>query len=153
MGMLDALRTRVLAEPWVLLLVLALGSYFVLVHRPRAAANHKAHKLRGLRREAAEWRNDRYWRWQEERQHAEPGLRPALLRLALAALLQPRLAADAPAGTADLPGDVVGVVGDAVESALQLERWSWTQVRRAGRAHQHGAFGRIQPRRYEDRAH
>ena len=41
MGMLEALRTRVLAEPWLLLLVLALGSYFVLVHRPRAAAKQK----------------------------------------------------------------------------------------------------------------
>jgi WD40 repeat protein len=69
---------------------------------------------------AAEWRNTRYWRWQEEQQHAEPGLRPALLRLALASLLQPRLAADAWAGSAELPGDVVGVVGAAVESALQF---------------------------------
>ena len=32
------------------------------------------------------WRKTRYWRWQEEQQHAEPGLRPALLRLALASL-------------------------------------------------------------------
>ena len=64
---------------------------------------------------AVEWRNTRYWRWQEEQQHAEPGLRPALLRLALASqLLQPRLAADARVGTAELPGDVVGVVGAAL---------------------------------------
>jgi hypothetical protein len=118
MGMLGALRTHMLAaEPWVLLLVLALGSYFVLVRRPRAAAVHKAHELR---REAAEWRNTRYRRWQEERQHAEPGLRPALLRLALASLLQPRLAAEARVGTADLSCDVVGLVGDAVESALRF---------------------------------
>ena len=34
--------------------------------------------------------------------------------------MQPRLAANARAGTVDLPGDVVGVVGDAVESALQF---------------------------------
>jgi tricorn protease-like protein len=150
--MLDALRTRVLAEPWLQLLVLALGSYFVFVHRPRAAAakqkalaaNQKAvaekataivisekeaaeHKADKARREAIEWRSTRYRRWLEERQHAacneyspEPGLRPALLRLALASLLQPRLAADAWVGTMDLPGDVVGVVGNAVESALQF---------------------------------
>jgi hypothetical protein len=115
--MLEVLRTRVLAEPWLLLLVLALGSYFVLVHRPRAAAKQKADKAR---REAIEWRSTRYRRWQEERQHAEPGLRPALLRLALASLLQPRLAAQARAGTADLPGDVVGLVGDAGEGALRF---------------------------------
>ena len=42
MGMLEALHTGVLAEPWLLLLVLALGSYFVLVHRPRAAGTQKA---------------------------------------------------------------------------------------------------------------
>ena len=42
MGMLEALCTGVLAEPWLLLLVLALGSYFVLVHRPRAAAGRRA---------------------------------------------------------------------------------------------------------------
>jgi hypothetical protein len=41
---------------------------------------------------AAQWRNARYRRWQEEQQHAEPGLRPALLRLALAS------AAATPAG-------------------------------------------------------
>jgi WD40 repeat protein len=69
---------------------------------------------------AAQWHRNRYRRWQEERQHAEPGLRAALLRLALASLMQPRLAADAPTGTKDLPGDVVGVVGDAVESALRF---------------------------------
>ena len=66
------------------------------------------------------WRKTRYWRWQEEQQHAEPGLRPALLRLALASLLLPRLAADAWAGTAELPGDVVGVVGAVVGSALRF---------------------------------
>ena len=69
---------------------------------------------------AAEWRETRYRRWQQEQQHADPGLRPALLRLALASLLQPRLAADAPAGTTDLPGDVVGAVGDSVETALRF---------------------------------
>ena len=63
------------------------------------------------------WHRNRYWLWQEEQQHAEPGLRPALLRLALASLMQPRLVADAPTGTRDLPGDVVG---DAVESALRF---------------------------------
>ena len=34
--------------------------------------------------------------------------------------MQPRLVADAPTGTRDLPGDVVGVVGDAVESAVRF---------------------------------
>ena len=69
---------------------------------------------------AAQWRNTRYRRWQEEQQHAEPGLRPALLRLALASLLQPRLAEDARVGSEDLPGDVVGRVGAAVEGALRF---------------------------------
>lgn len=71
---------------------------------------------------AAQWHRNRYRyrRWQEEQQHAEPGLRAALLRLALASLMQPRLAADAPTGTRDLPGDVVGRVGDAVGSALRF---------------------------------
>ena len=56
-------------------------------------------------------------RWQDESQHVGPGLRPALLQLALASLLQPRLAADV--GSADLPGDVVGVVGAALGRALR----------------------------------
>jgi hypothetical protein len=67
---------------------------------------------------AAQWRNAWYWRRQAEQQHAEPGLRPALLRLALASLLQPRLAADARTGSMDL--DVIGEVGAAVESALRF---------------------------------
>ena len=71
-------------------------------------------------KDAAQWHDTRYRRWQEEQQHAEPGLRPALLRLALASLLQPRLGADARAGSKDLSEDVVGVVGDAVESALRF---------------------------------
>ena len=69
---------------------------------------------------AAQWHRNRYRLWQEEKQHTEPGLWPALLRLALASLLQPRLAEDAPAGTMDLPGDVVGRVGAAVEGALRF---------------------------------
>jgi hypothetical protein len=57
-------------------------------------------------------------RWQEDGpQHVEPGLRPALLQLALASLLQPRLAADA--GSADLPSDVVGVVSAALGRVLR----------------------------------
>ena len=56
-------------------------------------------------------------RWHDGQQHVKPGLRPALLRLALASLLQPRLAADA--GSADLPGDVVGVVSAALGRALR----------------------------------
>ena len=69
---------------------------------------------------AAQWHRNRYRLWQEEKQHTEPGLRPALLRLALASLLQPRLAEDARAGSEDLPGDVVGRVGAAVEGALRF---------------------------------
>jgi hypothetical protein len=44
-------------------------------------------------------------------------LRPALLRLALASLLQPRLAAWAE--SADLPGDVVELVGPKVEKRYE----------------------------------
>ena len=69
---------------------------------------------------AAQWHRNRYRLWQEEKQHTEPGLRPALLRLALASLLQPRLAEDARVGSEDLPGDVVGRVGAAVEGALRF---------------------------------
>ena len=44
---------------------------------------------------AAQWRKIRYRHWQEEQQHAEPGLRPTLLRLALASsLMQPPFIAD-----------------------------------------------------------
>ena len=72
----------------------------------------------GAKAAALQWRKARYRRWQEEQQHAKPGLRPALLRLALASLLQPRLAADARMGSTNL--DVVGLVGAAVESALRF---------------------------------
>jgi hypothetical protein len=78
----------------------------------------------------AQWRDTRYQRWHEARrqdnfdsayQDAAPGLRLALLRLALASsLLQPRLAEDAPTGSADLPCDAVGLVGAAVEGALRF---------------------------------
>jgi hypothetical protein len=57
-------------------------------------------------------------RWHDGQQHVKPGLRPALLRLALASLLQPRLAADA--GSAHLPGDVVGVVVAALGCVLRF---------------------------------
>jgi WD40 repeat protein len=69
---------------------------------------------------AAQWHRNRYRLWPEEKQHAEPGLRPALLRLALASLLQSQLAEDARVGSEDLPGDVVGRVGAAVEGALRF---------------------------------
>ena len=62
-----------------------------------------------------QWCHTRYGCWQDA-QHCEPGLGVALLRLALASLLQPRLAANAPTG--DLPGDVVGAVGEAVSHAI-----------------------------------
>ena len=87
---------------------------------------------------AAQWHRNRFRLWQEEKQHTEPGLRPALLRLALASLLQPRLAEDARAGSEDLPGDVVGRVGAAVEGALRF-----CVLRCAGRAHQQGEFGTL----------
>jgi hypothetical protein len=61
----------------------------------------------------AHWRDTRHRRWQEEQQHADPGLRPALLRLAFASLLMQR-------ERRDLPGDVVGEVCAAVESALRF---------------------------------
>ena len=59
-----------------------------------------------------QWRQTRYGRWQHE-QHSEPGaLGLALLRLALASVMHPRLAEDAPEGVSWLPTDVVGAVGD-----------------------------------------
>ena len=64
------------------------------------------------------WRRSRYRRWQAEGQRDAPGLRPALVRLALASLLQPRMVADAAAEAASLAVDVVGLVGAGVERAL-----------------------------------
>ena len=61
MGMLEVLRTRVLAEPWLLLLMLALGGYFVLIHRPRAAGKQKA----VVEKEAAKQKADDTRCWQE----------------------------------------------------------------------------------------
>jgi hypothetical protein len=79
-----------------------------------------------------QWRSTRYRGWREGQNDAvEMSLRAALLRLALASLLQPRLAEDAPAETAGLPGDVVGVVGAAVGSA-QLRAWLESEAAAAG---------------------
>ena len=64
-----------------------------------------------------EWRETRYGRWQQE-QHSEPGLGQALLRLALASLMHPRLAEDAPEGVTCLPTDVVGAVGEVVSRVV-----------------------------------
>jgi hypothetical protein len=87
-------------------------------------------RLTEMEGQLQQWRSTRYRGWQEGQQDAgKTGLRPALLRLALASLLQPRLAADAPAGTADLPGDVVGRVGAAVEGALQFSAVERAQLR------------------------
>jgi hypothetical protein len=81
MGMLDALRARVLAKTaWLLLLVLALGSYMfglerILVPRLRAAANMQkalAEKEAAMEQKAGS--RSRYRRWQEEEQHAELAL-------------------------------------------------------------------------------
>jgi WD40 repeat protein len=67
-------------------------------------------------RATVDWRKIRYRRWQEEQ-----GLRPALLRLALtSSLMQPPLTADTRVGLTDLSGDVISMVGDAVESALRF---------------------------------
>jgi hypothetical protein len=53
------------------------------------------------------WRYARYPLWQQEGQHAAPGLGSALLRLGLALLLHPRVAADAPEGVALVPVDMI----------------------------------------------
>ena len=64
-----------------------------------------------------QWRETRYGRWQQE-QHSEPRLGLALLRLALASVMHPRLAEDAPEGVSCLPTDVVGAVGEAVSRVV-----------------------------------
>jgi WD40 repeat protein len=64
-----------------------------------------------------QWRETRYGRWQQEQQ-CEPGLGVALLRLALASLMHPRLAENAPEGVSCLPADVVGVVGEVVSRVV-----------------------------------
>jgi hypothetical protein len=76
------------------------------------------------------WHDMCYRRWQLSYElgsgmrtpFAELGLRPALLRLALAKLLQPRLVADAWTGSTDLVPDVVGAVS-ALLDGLQ-ECWT-----------------------------
>ena len=64
-----------------------------------------------------QWRETRYGRWQQEQQ-SEPGLGVALLRLALASLMHPRLAEDAPEGVSWLPTDVVGAVGEVASRVV-----------------------------------
>ena len=66
----------------------------------------------------AAWRRSRYRLWQVDGQRDAPGLRPALYRLALASLLQPRLAAASAAEAASLAAEVLGLVGASVERAL-----------------------------------
>jgi hypothetical protein len=92
---------------------------------------------------AAQWCRTRYRRWWEEQQHAEPGLRPALLRLALASsLMQPPVTADVRTGLADLSGDVVGMIGVAVESgAVESAQWRRTRYRRWREEQQHAEPG------------
>ena len=70
-----------------------------------------------LQAQEQQWRETRYGRWQHE-QHSEPGLGLALLRLALASVIHPRLAEDAPEEVSCLPTDVVGTVGEAVSRAV-----------------------------------
>ena len=61
------------------------------------------------------WRDTRFHHWQHEEQASEPGLGAALLRLAVASLLHPRLSAAVPC----LPdSDIVGLVGAAISSAV-----------------------------------
>ena len=71
-----------------------------------------------------QWRETRYGRWRCILQ-SEPGLGLALLRLALASLMHPRLAGDAPEGVTCLPTDVIGAVGEVVfigeEEKQQIE--------------------------------
>ena len=64
-----------------------------------------------------EWRETRYGRWQQE-QHSEPGLGQALLRRALASLMHPRLAEDAPEGVTCLPTDMVGAVDEVLSRVV-----------------------------------
>ena len=61
-----------------------------------------------------QWRDTRYGRWQQVQQHSELGLGLALLRLALASLMHPRLAEAAP----EVVTDVVGAVGEAVSRVV-----------------------------------
>ena len=65
-----------------------------------------------------QWRETRYGRWQQEQHSEPPGLGLALLRLALASVMHPRLAEDAPEEVSCLPTDVVGAVGEAVSRAV-----------------------------------
>ena len=65
-----------------------------------------------------QWRGTRYGCWQRERQPQQPGLGVALLRLALASLMQPRLAEDALERGIELPADVLDVVGEVVSRVL-----------------------------------
>jgi WD40 repeat protein len=72
----------------------------------------------------AQWRDTRYRLSRKKQQNAELGLRPALLRLALASsMLPPPLTALARAGMidlSDLSDDLVGAVGAEVERALRF---------------------------------
>eukprot|EP01044_Picomonas_judraskeda_P010041 COSAG03_NODE_1266_length_4438_cov_8.476838_6_plen_314_part_00 len=65
-----------------------------------------------------QWRGTRYGCWQRERQPQQPGLGVALLRLALASLMQPRLAEDALERGIELPADVLDVVGEVVSRVV-----------------------------------
>ncbi len=71
----------------------------------------------GRQAQQCEWRETRYGQWRQD-QHAEPDLGLALLHLALASLLQPRLAADAPEGMGELAAEVIGAAGAALSRAF-----------------------------------
>ena len=64
------------------------------------------------------WRDTRYDLWRHEEMHSEPGLGPALQRLAFASLMHPRLAEDAPQEAGELPVEVFDAVSEAVSRAI-----------------------------------
>jgi WD40 repeat protein len=64
------------------------------------------------------WRDARYDLWWQEEMHSEPGLGPALQRLAFASLMHPRLAEDAPQEASDVPVEVFDAAGEAVSRAI-----------------------------------
>ena len=64
------------------------------------------------------WRDTRYDLWWHEEMHSEPGLGPALQRLAFASLMHPRLAEDAPQEAGELPVEVFDAVSEAVSRAI-----------------------------------
>ena len=75
-------------------------------------------ELQVLHARERHWHDSRYRRWQEDGQSDAPGLRASLFRLALASVLQPRLAADCMVQVATVAADVVGLIGGNLERTL-----------------------------------